>query len=69
MEQKTRYEIAQIIQRFLPGVESQGGLSGHQRSTLKLMSLCKTSALGGHREQCEKCHYTRIHYAKGMALP
>jgi hypothetical protein len=62
MQVKTRYEISQIIQRFLPQVETQGGLSGHQRSILKLMSLCKTSALGGHKERCDHCHYTRIHY-------
>ncbi len=62
MERKTKYEIAKVIQRFLPLVESQGGLSGHQRSILKLMSLCKTSALGGHRERCDQCAYTRVHY-------
>jgi hypothetical protein len=62
MQKKIRYEISQIIQRFLPEVETQGGLSGHQRSILKLMSLCKTSALGGHKERCDQCHYTRIHY-------
>ncbi len=26
------------------------------------MSLCKTAALGGHREGCNNCGYTRIHY-------
>ena len=62
MKQKTKHEIAKVIQRFLPSVESQGGLSGHQRSILKLMSLCKTAALGGHREQCNKCPHTRFHY-------
>ena len=62
MKPKTKYEIAKVIQRFLPSVEKQGGLSGHQRSILKLMSLCKTSALGGHRERCNQCVYTRVHY-------
>lgn len=62
MKQKTKHEIAKVIQRFLPIVESQGGISGHQRSMLKLMSLCKTSALGGHRERCDQCAHTRVHY-------
>ena len=62
MKPKTKYEIAKVIQRFLPSVEKQGGLSGHQRSILKLMSLCKTSALGGHRERCDSCAHTRVHY-------
>jgi hypothetical protein len=62
MNQIARYEISQIIQSFLPEVESNGYLSGYQRSILKLISQCKTSTLGGHKEQCDHCHYTRIHY-------
>ena len=62
MNLKTKHEIAKVIQRFLPAVELQGGLSGHQRSILKLMSLCKTSALGGHLERCEQCSHKRVHY-------
>ncbi len=62
MKLKTKHEIAKVIQRFLPNVEAQGGLSGLQRSILKLMSLCKTAALGGHRERCDQCAYTRVHY-------
>jgi len=55
-------QVAKVIQRFLSIVESQGGLSGHQRSMLKLMSLCKTAALGGHRERCDQCAHVRVHY-------
>ena len=62
MNLKTKHEIAKVIQRFLPAVELQGGLSGHQRSLLKLMSLCKTSALGGHLERCDQCSHKRVHY-------
>ncbi len=62
MQQKQKYEIAQIIQRFLPEAEADRGLSGHQRSTLKLLSVCKTAALGGHKERCDNCHYARFHY-------
>lgn len=29
---------------------------------MKLMSVCKTSALGGHKERCDRCDFTRIHY-------
>ena len=56
------FAISQIIQRFLPDVETQGGINAHQRSILKLMSLCKTSALGGHRERCPACDHRKIHY-------
>lgn len=37
-------------------------LSGHQVATLKLISICKTAALGGHCEQCVECGYSKIHY-------
>ena len=56
------FKITQIIQRFLPEVELNDSLSGHQRSILKLLSLCKTSALGGHRERCDNCAHIKIHY-------
>jgi len=56
------HQISNIIQKFLPDVEAQGGISGHQRSILKLISLCKTSALGGHKEVCPSCRYDKIHY-------
>lgn len=54
--------IARAIQQFLPLLEASNSLSGHQRSTLKLLSICKTSALGGHRQRCNNCVYTKIHY-------
>ena len=56
------YPVSKIIQRFLSDVEASGGISAHQRSMLKLMSLCKTSALGGHRERCPQCNYHKKHY-------
>ena len=62
MSSPKKYEISQVIQRFLPDVEAQNVLSGHQRSILKLISICKTSALGGHRERCLKCNHSRVHY-------
>jgi len=62
MNSKSKYQISQVIQRFLPEVELEGGMSGHQRSILKLIRLCKTSAMGGHREQCPECHHVRLHY-------
>ena len=70
MKPKTKNDLAKVIQRFLPIVEAgrygcgtdNNALSGHQRSILKLLSLCKTAALGGHRERCDQCAYTRFHY-------
>ncbi len=56
------HSINTVIQRFLPGLEISNSLSGHQRSVLKLMSICKTSALGGHKERCNNCSHTKVHY-------
>ncbi len=56
------HSIATVIQRFLPSLEISNSLSGHQRSILKLMSICKTSALGGHKERCNHCSHTKVHY-------
>lgn len=57
-----KHNITKVIQTFLPELEANNSLSGHQRSMLKLMSLCKTSALGGHKERCDHCAHTKIHY-------
>ena len=54
--------ISKVIQKFLPIATRKYSLSGHQRSILNMISLCKTSALGSHREQCNRCDYRRIHY-------
>jgi len=54
--------ITTAIQRFLPALENTKCLSGHQRSILKLIKLCKTAALGGHRERCDLCAHTKVHY-------
>ena len=64
MAHKVKFNIAKIIQQFLPPVEKQGTLSGHQLSTLKLLSICKTTAMGGHIERCnnDKCGHKRVHY-------
>jgi hypothetical protein len=57
-----KHNVDTVIQRFLPNVEASKSLSGHQRSILKLISKCKTSALGGHKERCDHCAHTRVHY-------
>ena len=62
MSKKAKFNIAQIIKQWLPSLEQNTSLSGHQRSMLKMIAHCKTAVLGGHIEQCDKCSYTRIHY-------
>lgn len=58
----SKFPIRDIVQQFLPQLIQDNALNGHQKSTLHLIGMCKTVALGGHRERCDQCHFTRIHY-------
>lgn len=59
---KVKFQIAQAIKQWLPTLEQNASLSGHQRSILKLIAHCKTAMLGGHIEKCNNCAYKRYHY-------
>ena len=62
MKNKAKFNIAQVIEQWRPSLEHNAILSGHQKSTLKLILHCKTKHLVGHLEQCNQCKFTRIHY-------
>ena len=59
---KAKFKFTTIIQRFLPLAIKQGGLSAHQIAMLKLISICKTAALGGHKERCDQCIFSKVHF-------
>jgi hypothetical protein len=59
---RPRYEVAEVVRRY--GVSF---LDGHrttpaQRRVLRAIARCRTAALGGHVEQCERCAYQRVAY-------
>lgn len=58
----SKFLFRDVVQQFLPQLIQDNSLNGHQRSTLHLIGMCKTVALGGHREQCDQCDFNRIHY-------
>lgn len=37
-------------------------MSRQQRRVLRALELCRTAALGGHRDQCDRCGYQRVSY-------
>src|ERR1700747_2546993 len=37
-------------------------LSYEQKQALKAIALCRTAALGGHVEECDRCGYRKISY-------
>ena len=39
-----------------------GALSTAQRRVMHAIALCRTAALGGHVEQCDRCGHTRVWY-------
>ena len=59
---KPQHKIAEVFHRFAPDLIQQGRLCADQIKAINLISVCKTAALGGHREVCDMCSYTRIHY-------
>ncbi len=56
-------EVAEIFRRFGDRFRLEAGaLSLAQRRVMTAIERCRTAALGGHVEQCDRCHYTRVWY-------
>ena len=56
------YELADIIKRFLPAFIDKFSPNAFQLKVLHDLSVCRTSALGGHKEVCDCCGKIRISY-------
>lgn len=56
------YELADVIQRFLPGLSKHRGISSWQLKVLNALLKCRTSALGGHKDICEDCGQVSYSY-------
>jgi hypothetical protein len=58
------WEVADVIQRggrrFLD--RYQESLTYLQVKVLNAIARCRTAALGGHRDQCDRCGYQTISY-------
>jgi hypothetical protein len=61
---RPRLEVADIFRRYGEGYRQQHGasLSTAQRRVMTAIEVCRTAALGGHREQCDQCGHERIAY-------
>jgi Putative transposase/Transposase zinc-binding domain len=57
-------ELADIFRRYGPTYrqEHAGSLSRRQRRVMSAVERCRTAALGGHVEQCDRCAHRRIAY-------
>ena len=59
---KPKFEIAQIIEQFGEDFVSSHNPNTWTLRTLNSIRICRTSALGGHREECDSCAKVRISY-------
>ena len=59
---RPEFDIAEIVRDHRPALEAQVCLHHEQRRMLTAISLCRTAALGGHLETCEKGDYQRNAY-------
>jgi hypothetical protein len=57
-------EVADVFRRYGEAYRQQHGtaLTSAQRRAMTAIELCRTSALGGHVEQCDSCGHQRIWY-------
>lgn len=59
---RPRYELADVIERFGPAFFEIYAPNAFQKRVLHALSVCRTSALGGHKETCTCCGKVRISY-------
>jgi hypothetical protein len=54
------WEVADIFRRYGNVYRQQHALSSAQRRVMRAIETCRTAALGGHIEQCDRCGHTRV---------
>jgi hypothetical protein len=57
-----RFEVADVIKRFGREFYTTRKPNGYQRKVLRALTLCRTSALGGHKDECDCCGRERFSY-------
>ena len=62
--ERPRLEIADVLRRYGEAYREQhaASLSTAQRRVMSAIELCRTAALGSHREHCDQCPYERTCY-------
>jgi Putative transposase/Transposase zinc-binding domain len=61
---RERFEVADIFRRHGPAYREAHGssMSSEQRRAMHSIEVCRTAALGGHVDQCDRCGYRTITY-------
>jgi hypothetical protein len=55
-------EVADIFRQHGAAFRTTHALSPEQRRVMRAIEQCRTSALGGHLDQCDACGYRRVSY-------
>jgi hypothetical protein len=56
---RTEYEVAQVLDQAW---DKLAGLNGWQIRTLRALRACRTAALGGHIDECDRCSHVKVSY-------
>ena len=59
---RSRFEVSDIIERFGEDFVKRHNPNTYSLRILNALRICRTSALGGHKEQCGSCGKIRISY-------
>lgn len=55
-------EVADVFRRYGPSYRVRHVLSRQQRRAMRAIEACRTAALGGHVEECDRCGHRRPVY-------
>lgn len=57
-----RFEVADIFREYGPDYRAEHTLSPAQSQAMAAIEKCRTTALGGHVDQCDRCGHIEISY-------
>jgi hypothetical protein len=60
--ERTRLELADIFSRHAEAYCRSHPVTGSERKVIRAVMACRTAALGGHREWCQRCGHERYRY-------
>jgi Putative transposase/Transposase zinc-binding domain len=55
-------EVAEIFRQHGPAYRKSHRLPRHHLRVMRAIEICRTAALGGHRDQCDHCGHLEISY-------
>ena len=59
---RPRFDVADLVRLHREALEARAPLNRQQRRVLTAISQCRTAALGGHKEACERGDFERLSY-------